>query len=107
MKKIHLSLLFCFSLLLLGKDGYAQQKPVELGITEEIELFDNSYEFEEPLLDIPVSRTRKPVISLQDIPFYTKLVCSYVYEEKLKKWYAAAVGWLSSSPQKIKARKKR
>lgn len=59
-------------------------------------LFDEASDFEEPAtIDIEIGRERKPEISIKDLPFYTKLFCSYVYEEKLQRWYYAFFGYIS------------
>ncbi len=60
-------------------------------------LFEGKDNFEEPeITDIPTDyRERKPEISIKDIPFYLKLFCSYVYEEKLQRWYYAFFGYLA------------
>ena len=68
------------------------------------ELFEMPQDFEELDMDIKMVRAKKVKISMKDLPFYTKVFCSYVYEEKIKKWYQVALGYLSVS--KVKAKKR-
>ncbi len=49
-------------------------------------------------IDIPA---RDPELSLNDIPFYTKVVLGYLYHEQLKPTYFLIVGWLSLLKNKI------
>ncbi len=54
-----------------------------------VELFEAPQDIEglDIVIHIPTMRQK---ISVRDLPFYTKLFCSYVYEEKIKKWYQVA-----------------
>ncbi len=69
----------------------------QLQMTDDIiEIFEVSQDFEEPDMNLKIVCTKKFVFSLSDVPFYTKVFCSYVYEEKLKKWYLAVIGYANS-----------
>ena len=73
--------------------------------TEETgERFEDSKDFEDLDMNIKMVRTKKIKISIKDVPFYTKVFCSYVYEEKMKKWYQVVLGYLSTSKGKNKKR---
>ncbi len=70
-------------------------------------LFEIPRDFEELDMDIKMVRAKKVNISMKDLPFYTKVFCSYVYEEKIKKWYQVVLGYLSVSKGKVKKRDRR
>lgn len=72
-------------------------------------LFEEANSFQEPeIADIVIERERKPEISIKDVPFYLKLFCSYVYEEKLQRWYYSFFGYLAHwKHKKINFRKQR
>jgi hypothetical protein len=103
MKKTHILTVLAWIFLLSGRNLEAQQHVV-LSAYEE-NLFDNSDDFEEPAKNIKIVRRRKPTLTLKDLPFYTKLFCSYVYEEKIKKWYAAVAGYMFVSKHSKSKRK--
>ena len=60
-------------------------------------LFEGADNFQEPeISDIVIEDTqRRPEISIKDVPFYLKLFCSYVYEEKLQRWYYEFFGYFA------------
>ena len=72
------------------------------GAQEVGELFEIPQDFEELDMDIKMVRAKKMKISIKDVPFYTKVFCSYVYEEKIKKWCQILLGYLSVSKVKVK-----
>jgi hypothetical protein len=74
---------------------------------EERELFEVPQECEELAENIPLARAKKMKISLKDVPFYTQVLCSYVYEEKLKKWYQAVAGYLGTNVGKKLSKNKK
>ena len=69
---------------------------------EPSDLFEVPQDFDELDTDIKMPRTKKLTISMKDVPFYTKVFCSYLYEEKIKKWYQVLSGYLFVSKKKIK-----
>ena len=92
-----------FSLILLGSCATVvtrQEVPHLLHDSQKLEeggeLFEVPQDFEGLDLNITMARTKKMHISIKDLPFYTKIFCSYLYEEKIKKWYQSLAGYLGS-----------
>jgi|GEM_PF-4355520 len=78
------------------------QEHEQLRAVFSVEDFSPENVFEEPIIlemptdiDMTVGRERKPEISFRDIPFYCRFACTYVYEEKIQKWYYQLFGYLA------------
>jgi|GEM_PF-4228310 len=107
MKIIRLYAFLVLSFLFSCRVVAAQQKKVEVvqdvqQLEEPGNLFEDLESFQELDIDIKMVRTKKMKISIKDLPFYTKVFCSYVYEEKIKKGYQSVVGYLFASKGKVK-----
>ena len=101
MKVIRLQAVFAFVFLFSCCAVVARQEDIPApqcfqGTEDAIEIFEVSQDFEEPDMNLKIVRTNKVKISLSDVPFYTKVFCAYLYEDKLKKWYQAVTGYVNS-----------
>lgn len=95
MKKIVMGLMFCIFCGMSQGSTEGQQ----LASGQDLDLFDEFSEFEAPDIDLVVVR-RKPKITLKEVPFYCKLLYSYLYEEKVRVWYQSLVGYFFASKVK-------
>jgi hypothetical protein len=105
MKIIRLYALLVLIFLFSCSVAAAQQEKVKGDLQQVKELgalFEDPEHFQELDMDIKIVRTKKMKFSIKDLPFYTKIFCSYVYEEKIKKGYQSAIGYLFASKGKVK-----